>query len=568
MDQSLIPVDYAATRVQLGSFVLDLANGELRTANHELAQLRKQALNVLLVLGSHAGHVVSKEELTRRIWPNVVVGDDSLAQAIAEIRRVLADHEHRLVRTVARRGYMLVATPAADSPAEKSPTAAPPRSTVRRWFPIAATLALVAAVAAGIGLRQEPANTAGRTPLSSNVPTRALVVLPLESEGVADEESWFADAVVADLTSTLGRWPNVLVIGRDTARTYRGKAVDPRDVARELGVRYVIRGSVRRDGDRVRLDLAMVDGETGAQRWTEQIDVERAQLAQSIDDIRGGVAKSLVIEVGRSVGERVAKLQPEQVEADDLAMQGFFVFLRGLSRENFIEARQLFEQAVAKDADSVRGLAGVSMTNSFGAIMRWMPDREASVRRAEETLARLESIDPSSDMTLMACAGLANMRGDWEGLLLAAGMLLEQYPSNPTSHHHRCSALLRLDSFEESIPSCQRAIKISPRDSRVAIWHGLIGMNHFMLGRYALAADYARRAVTANPKLTGYWPLLAASLARDGRQDEGMKVLQDFMERNPGFETAEIPTRWYGNHPRFVEGRDRMIETLREMGMP
>ena len=228
------------------------------------------------------------------------------------------------------------------------------------------------------------------------------------------------------------------------------------------------------------------------------------------------------------------------VEADDLAMQGFAVFLRGASQDNFLEARKLFEQAVAKDPDSIRGLGGLSMSNSFGVIMQWMPDREASVRRSEEALARLESLDPSGELTLQSRASLANMRGDWEGVLLVAGMLLEHYPNNPTSHHHRCSSLLRLGGFEEAIPSCQRAIKISPRDSRVPIWHGLIGMNYFMLGQYAQAADYARRTVTANPKLPPYWPLLAASLARDGRRDEGVQVLKEFMERNPKFEAAEF----------------------------
>ncbi len=589
MEQGVTSATGAANRLQLLGLTLDLTHGELRTASNELADLRKQALDVLLLLGAHAGHVVSKEELMRRVWPNVVVGEDSLVQAIADIRRVLGDDRHQLVRTVPRRGYMLLADPATEPanpptftgnaavPAAFRAAAAPSEvqaATVAgkrgRWIPIAATLGIVAAVAAGIVLiPRNPPGTPTRAPLSSEIPTRSLVVLPFESEGVAAEESWFADAVTADLTSTLGRWPNVFVIARDTARTYRGKAADPRDVARELGVRYVIRGAVRRDGDRVRLDLAIVDGESGAQRWTEQIDVERARLAQSIDDITGGIAKTLLIEVGRVVGERAAKMRPEQVEADDLAMQGFAVYLRSASQDNFLEARKLFEQAVAKDPDSIRGLAGVSLSNSFGVIMHWMPDRDASVRRAEEALARLESLDPSGADTLMARASLANMRGDWEGVLLVAGTLLEHYPNNPTSHHHRCSSLLRLGGFEVAIPSCERAIRISPRDSRVPIWNGLIGMNYFMLGQYAQAADYSRRTVTANPKILGYWPLLAASLTLDGRREEGVQVLKEFMERNPGFAAAELPKRWgYGKHPRFVEGLDRMIATLREMGMP
>ncbi|HEU0201568.1 MAG TPA: winged helix-turn-helix domain-containing protein, partial [Burkholderiaceae bacterium] len=541
MEQSLMGANAAASRVQLGDFVLDLANGELRTANEQLVELRKQALAVLLVLGSHAGHVVSKDELMRRVWPNVVVGEDSLAQAIAEIRRVLGDQERRLLRTVARRGYLLVPDASAVSAA---PPSATPHRAVRRWLPIAVTVGLIAAVVIGIALiRPGASGTSASAPLADGVPTRSLVVLPLESEV---EEGWFADAVTADLTSTLGRWRNVLVIGRDTARTYKGKGADPRAVARELGVRYVVRGAVRRDGDRVRLDLALVDGESGAQRWAEQIDVERARLAQSIDDLKGGIAKTLVIEVGRSVGERVTRLRPEQVEADDLAMQGFFVFLRGVTREGFLEAREIFERALAKDPNSIRGLAGVSMTNSFGVIMHWMPDREASVRRSEETLARLESIDPSGQLTLMSQASIANMRGDWEGVLLVSKSLLELFPNDPTSHHHRCSALLRLGGFADAIPSCERAIKISPRDSRVPIWHGLMGMNYFMLGQYALAAENIRHPVTASPQIVGYWPVLIAALALDGRRDEAAQVAKELVQRHPGFTHEEIAKRWYG----------------------
>jgi TolB-like protein/DNA-binding winged helix-turn-helix (wHTH) protein len=588
MEQGVTSATGAAHRLRLLGLTLDLSHGELRTASNELADLRKQALDVLLLLGANAGHVVSKEELMRSVWPNVVVGEDSLVQAIADIRRVLGDDRHDVVRTVPRRGYMLLPDPptepeghlasadAAAAPAtllaatQPAGTGAAAVAAKRgRWIPIGLTLVLVAAVVVGIALVQHnPTDKASSSPGAGDVPARSLVVLPLESEGVPAEERWFADAVTADLTRTLGRWPNVLVIDQGSARKYKGEPVDPRDVARELGVRYVIRGAVTRDGERVRLDLALVDGESGAQRWSEQIDVERARLAQSIDDIKGGLAKTLTIEVGRAVGERAAKMRPFQVEADDLAMRGFAVYLRGVSKENFLEARQLFEQAVAKDPDSVRGLAGVSMTNSFGAIMHWVPDREASVRRSEEALARLVSLDPRSDLTLMSRASVANVHGDWDGLLLVAGDLVEHYPSNPTSHHHRCSALLRLGAFEAAIPSCERAIRISPRDSRAPIWNGLIGMNYFMLGRYALAVDYVRQTVTANPNIAGYWPVLVASLALDGRREEGAQVLKEFVGRHPGFEASKIPMLWDGKHPDFIKGRDLVVATVREMGLP
>jgi len=128
--------------------------------------------------------------------------------------------------------------------------------------------------------------------------------------------------------------------------------------------------------------------------------------------------------------------------------------------------------------------------------------------------------------------------------------------------------LLRLGRFEESIPSCERAIAISPRDSRAAIWHGLIGLDQFMLGRYALAAKYTRRTVASNSKLKGYWPVLAASLALDGRREEGERALHEFLAIEPDFTSAQIPRSWSGAQPRFTEGLERMTSALRELGLP
>ena len=374
-----------AHRLHLSGFVLDGVARELLTSDQQLAGLRRQALDVLLLLGARAGQVVTKDELMRSVWQDVVVGDGSLAQAISDIRRVLGDADHRLVRNVARRGYMLVPdlspaesdsvtdpqTPVAASGANDiacdNPVATDGKashSSRRRATFIAALCIGVAVLGAAVALLKSeaqriPAATA-RAALAPEVPSVSMVVLPLKAEsGAADD--WFADAITADLTASMGRMSGSFVIGRNTAFTYKGKAVDPRDVARELGVRYVVVGSTRRDGNRVRLDLAMIDGESGSQQWGQQFDIERADLERSIDDIVGQLARSVFVQLFHSVGDRATRLKPAEVAADDLAMRGWSVYMRGLSPENLREALRLFEAAVAKDPGSARALAGVSV---------------------------------------------------------------------------------------------------------------------------------------------------------------------------------------------------------------
>jgi TolB-like protein/DNA-binding winged helix-turn-helix (wHTH) protein len=555
MEQAATLDDTAHTRLHLGGFVLDLAEGELRRADGQLAGLRRQALAVLTVLGSQPGRVVGKDELMRRVWPDVIVGDDSLAQAIAEIRRVLGDSDHRRVRTVARRGYLLMPDEAAPAPA--SALASASTSARQRIVFAAALLLLAAAVAAFVALGP------WRSPAPPAVPLRSLVVLPLDSEAGSAEQAWFADALTGDLTRALTVWRTIDVIGRGTAARYKGRSDDPRAVARELGVRYVVHGRVRRDGEQVRLEMNLIDGDTGVAQWAEQYQIDRAQLAQSIDDIRGGISRTLLIEIGRSVGQRVARLKPEEVEADDLAMQGTAVMLRALGPENLAEALHLFEQALAKDPDSVRGLGGVVNVHALRAIFRWTDNPEAAVRRAEEALARLETLDPIAFVTLDGRATLRNFRGDWPGALKMSELMIAHYPSDQTSHHHRCSALLRLGRFEESVPSCERALRISPRDSRAPIWQGLISMNRFMQGRYAEAAEQARLTVGGLPHLPFYWLLLAASLERDGQAEEARRVWANFRERHPTFELTQATSMWPATQPDFVAGRDLIVATVR-----
>ncbi len=571
----------ATGRLTVAGFTLDLNESELLNPQNQPAALRRQALDVLLVLGRHVGRVVPKDALMREVWPGVVVGDDSLVQAIAEIRRVLGDADHRLVRTVARRGYMLVVPPGtgAGARALEVPVHSGSSRPVRaRSLVLALIAASVVAVFSAWLLQGQPDE---RSPArSSDAPERApraaapgvaalgtsLIVLPLESaEG---EPAWFADSVTTDLTTSLAQIGDLLVIGRGTARSFQGKSVDPRDVARDLGVRYVVRGSVRRDGGRVRMDLSMVDGATGGLTWSQTLDIDRADLANSVDDVTGQLARALTVALFKAEGRRTERLKPEEAAADDLAMRGFGVYMSRVAPENFSEARGLFEQALAKDPNCFRALAGLSMASSFGAIMGWVPDRQAAARVAEETLARLEHIDAQRHLTLLSRASLANMKGDWQGLLLIGDTLVERFPNEPTSHHHRCSALQNLGRFEQSLPACQRAIRISPRDSRTAIWYGLMSMDYYMLGRYSDSVLHARRAITANAKLSGYWMVLAAALAHDQRRDEGEAVLKVFLQEHPGFESARIREMFRGVGADYGRGLTDMIATLKKMGLP
>jgi adenylate cyclase len=579
--------------LHLSGFVLDLRKRELLTAQGEVAGLRKQALDVLMVLGVRAGEVVSRDELMRLVWPDVVVGEGSLAQAIADIRRVLGDSEHRLVRNVARRGYMLVPDPpsAAAPPSagvrvltraspvpepasqlapEVTPRAVAAFATRRRPWIVAALALLVLGLAGwwawqgAVGSRSSP--TRAQSSLERDIPPLSIVVLPLTVEKEAKDGEWFADALLGDLTTEVARLPGSFVIARDTAHTYKGKAPDPREVARELGVRFVVRGSLRHEGHTIRLNLALVDGENGVQLWAEKFIVERARLAQALDDLVLQLARVLSLEVARSAGDRAATMSPEEITADDLAMRAFALWIRGVNRENVTQALALLEQAVAKNPESIRGWGGLAFVSLNAGINGWTPDRAAAFRRVDDAVVNLERLDPEGNYTLQAKVAQAFVRKDWPAMLRASTAWVEQHGYHPAAQGAHGIALVINGRPEEGVAPLERALRLSPRDSFRAEWQYRLALTHFYLGEYEKALDWGQRALATNPGLP-LPPIHAAALVRLGRKGEGQKVFDDFLLRHPTFDAAQLAQRVHGTHPRVAEGRDQLLASLRELGL-
>jgi TolB-like protein/DNA-binding winged helix-turn-helix (wHTH) protein len=555
----------AAERIALGDFTLDLARGELLNERGEPAGLRAQALKVLLLLGERAGQVVDKHELMRRVWSDVVVTEDSLVQAVGDIRRVLGTAGAERLRTVPRRGYLLAPAPPSESRSALPMTV--PAALRRTWVAAFAVLAAIAVVL----------SVAALWPREASVPQRSLAILPFESDLPDAADAWFVDAITADVHTIVARWKTGLkMIGRGTMQRYKGQFADPREVGRELGVAHVLTGRVRRDGERVRIAVEVVETAGGRVVWAQSFDTDRRELPGSIGDIAGGIAKALSIELGDIVTDQGRRLDLAQADAEDLAMRGFSVHLKGISRDNFAQARQYFEQAVARDPKSMRGLAGVSITHSMDVAFTWAKDPAESMRLSKEALDRIEAIDPHAHLTLLARNSYLLSAGDWAGQYANSEELMRNFPNDPTTYHGRCSSALRLGRFDEAISACERAIRISPNESRTPIWNGLIGMNEFMRGNYKAAVERARVPATANANVPFYALLVAVALARDGRADEAKKLFDEFHAKNPTWNAHRIVRGWLivddiaasSADPKFKAGLERIIATARELGLP
>lgn len=558
MDDRTAAADAAvAARLPLGALTLDLGRGELLGADGRPASLRRQALEVLLVLGRRVNQVVTKDELMLAVWPGVVVGDGSLAAAVADIRRVLGDAEHRRVRNVARRGYMLVAD------ATGAPVAATPqRHTL-------AVLLVALALLAGGGLLWFVERGAARTDvpgaLPRDLPKVSIVVLPLAVDGSAGEAGWFADALLGDLIVETARIYDSVVIGRDTALTYRGREVDPRTVARELGVRWVVRGRARYADDRVRLTIELLDGETGAQRWSDTLDAERAELQRLLDDYANRLARLLQIEIYASNAARSLKLTPTEVQADDLVMQGMALWFRGLTRENVLQAIERFEHAVVLDPRSLQGWAGVNYATLHASLNGWLPDRAAAQRRVAEASERVQQIDPDSHNGYMARVIRAFSKKDWPQMLALCEAWMQRHRLAHT--YGSCgAALIFNDRSDDAVVALERALRLSPREPFRAEWQYRLALAHYIAGRYEPARDWGAIAQRTNPGLN--WPPIhAAALVELGDRTAAQRAFDEFAAQHPKMDAAALVARLPGTTPQYVAARERIVDALRVLGL-
>ena len=328
------------------------------------------------------------------------------------------------------------------------------------------------------------------------------MVLPLVLEGAADDAGWFADALHGDFIIALARLQGAFVIARDTAATYAGRAVEPRQVARELGVRHVVRGRLRPEGPVLRLSLALIDGDSGVQRWTEAFVLERAELPQRLAELAIRMVRELQPELLRSVIAQRAALSPLEVTADDLAMRASAIWFRDLHADNIVEALKLLDRAVALDPNSMRGWGCIDFMLLHGLYHGWLTDRQAVLARIEEASAQIERLDQNHYYAHMARGINAFLRRDWAAMLRAATAWTAMY-DHPGAHAGRGLALMLNGRPDESVEELERALRLAPRDPLVADWQYRLAFAHFMAGRLEQACEWAQTAAMSNPSLPG-----------------------------------------------------------------
>jgi TolB-like protein/class 3 adenylate cyclase len=399
-------------------------------------------------------------------------------------------------------------------------------------------------------------------------PRLSLVVLPFANIGGDPSHEHFVDGVTESLTTDLSRMRGAFVIGRNTAFAYKGKPVDLKHIGRELNVRYVLEGSVQRGGNRTRLNVQLIEAETGNHLWAERFDKPLADLFDMQDEIVARLANALSAQLVAAEARRAEK--SPNPDSMDLYFQGRAWLNKGLTPDNVAQARGFFGRALAADPDNVDALVGSARADVNAGALLFVTDPAAAFAAAEAKLTKALSSVPDHAgghlwlgfveiWTKRAAEGIAECE---HALALDRNLA--------AAHSIIGLGKIFIGRAEETEAHVAEALRLSPRDTMAYIWMTNAGNAKNNLGSYERAVAWFRRAIEANRNNQLAFFQLAAALAQLGRLDEARSAVNAGLAFNPAFSISRVRALWtaMSDNPTYLAQLEPIFDGLRKAGVP
>ena len=418
-------------------------------------------------------------------------------------------------------------------------------------------------------VRDEPSLTTkggSTTPSPPSAPRLSIVVLPFANISGDPEQEYFVDGVTESLITDLSRIRGSFVIGRHTAFTYKDKTVDLKQIGRELNVRYALEGSVQRSGNRLRVNVQLVDTETGSHLWADRFDKPLADLLDMQDEIISRLANTLNAKLIAAEARRAeSMLNPDAI---DLIFQGRACLNEGQALDSLTQARRFFERALALDPGNVDALVGEAIVDMSIGAQLLTDDRVTRCTAAKAAATKALSLAPDYALAHLVL-GVVHMITNHaaEGIAKCEQALVLD---RNLADAHACIGWAKtlLGRSAETEAHTNEAFRLSPRDIYAFRWINGIGIAKAQMGADAEAAIWLRRSIEANPNQSMSYFLLAATLAQLGDMNEARATVQAGLVRSTGFTIRRFRANPLSDNPTYLAGRERLIEGMRLAGVP
>jgi TolB-like protein/Tfp pilus assembly protein PilF len=509
----------------------------------DILSVAPQVFDLLDYLIRNRDRVVSKDELVKTVWNGRIVSDVALTTRLNAARNAIGDSgsEQRLIKTLPRKGFRFVGR----------------------------VVEAQTVASANSGLEpHEPAHPLpGIAPIATNSPPRlSIVVLPFVNLGGGAEQDHFVDGITESLTTDLSRIAGSLVIARNTAFTFKGKTIDVRKLGGELNVRYVLEGSVQRGGNRLRVNVQLIDVETGNHLWAERFDKAIADLFDMQDEIVSRLANTLNAQFIEAEARRAERSQ--HPDAMDLYFQGRVYLHKGITPEYMAQACGFFDRALVLDSGHIEAMVSLAQANIAIGASYFTNDRTAYLQAAEHGLIKVLNVAPQHARAHMLVGTVQTLTNRAAQGIAECERALALDRNLADAHGMIGFAKVNIGRSEETEAHINEAFRLSPRDTFAFRWLYFCGFAKLQLGADNEGITWLRRSIETNRS----YPLahfnLAAALALTGQLDQARAAAQAGLALEPTFTTRRYRLSSSSDHPVFLAMRTRICDGMGMAGVP
>ncbi|KDC65578.1 transcriptional regulatory protein, C-terminal domain protein [Bordetella bronchiseptica MBORD624] len=519
-------------RLAFDDCLLDLDRRELTRASRAVATA-PQVFDLLAYLLANRERVVDRDELIQAVWNGRIVSESTLASHINAVRTAVGDSGQRqaVVRTVPRKGFRFVAEVRTDAPAP-----------------------------AGMARTPAPPATAPALPAKPSI-----AVLPFVNLSADPEQDYLADGVVEDIIAALSQYRWLFVVARNSSFTYKGRAVNVRQVGRELGVRYVLEGSWRKERNRVRITGQLIDAASGAHHWADRYEGVLDDIFALQDQITENVVGAIAPQLERAEIERARRKPTDSLDAYDYYLRGMACAHQG-TRQAAEQALPLFHRAIACDPEFAPAYAMAAWCHCWRKVNGWMQDKTREMAEGARLARRAVELDRIDAVALTRSGhALGHLAGDLQGGIALLDRALVLNPNQAAAWF--LSAFLRLWHGEtaQAVTHFTHAMRLSPLDPELYRMQAGMGVAHLFLGHHDAATAWAEQALRELPSFLMAVAIVAAGHALAGHGAQARRAMDQLRRLDPALRLAGL-SEWLPI--RKGENLAILVQGLRLAGLP
>ena len=502
----------------LADWHVDPGTLRLRRDGQEI-KLESKMMAVLHYLARHPGELITREALEQAIWGKTIVGYDALTGCVAKLRKVLGDdpHQPRYIETIAKKGYRLIGDVSTEAIASQIPATARTDRFVRQRLLWGAGSGFLIAAMIVIAVFIQP-DTRKRAAAQAQTNDRpSIAVLPFANLGNEAGYDYFSNGITADVTTALSKLSGLFVISQSSTGNWRTTPVDMREAATALGVRYLVEGNIRSEGNRLRINAHLVDADSNIYLWSAQYDRELQNIFDVQDDITANIINALSVTLTEAETRRTAQRYTTSIAAYDDFLRGQALYIQHTREDNLL-ARSYFQQAIDRDAAFARAFSAMALTYVADYRYGWAeppPDQlDLALRLAEKGI----ELDNELPQAYWVLGYVRLFRQEYQKAAKAAGRAIDLEPNFADGYLTLAVCKLHFGSAAEALQLVRKAMLLNPKYP--AAYASILGQVYYVMGEYEQAVPVLREATERNINLLTSHVFLIAALSKLERPGE------------------------------------------------